>query len=68
MTGPRVFTMGDNDTRSIGERGLVQWTPGVWWVVEVTGQDGSFTPLYRGQGSTSVARKADAANHMQGAA
>ncbi len=26
-------------------RGIIEWTPGQWWVVEVTGPDGSLTPV-----------------------
>jgi hypothetical protein len=29
---------------------IVEWTPGKWWVVKVTGQDGSMTPLHEGIG------------------
>ena len=24
---------------------VVEWTPGVWWLVRVTGRDGSYTPI-----------------------
>ena len=29
-----------------GERRVIEWVPGKWWVVEETGKDGSYTPLY----------------------
>ena len=24
---------------------VIEWTPGKWWLVEVTGVDGSYTPI-----------------------
>jgi hypothetical protein len=47
-------------------RRVIEWTPGQWWAVEVTGADGSYTPLYQGKGGTSSARKADAARWLCG--
>jgi hypothetical protein len=55
------------------EKKVIEWPSagnGKWWVVAVTGWDGSYTPLYEAQGADSTARKADAetwlaANHPQ---
>lgn len=32
---------------------------GNWWVVAVTGKDGSWTPMYEGKGASSHQRKGD---------
>lgn len=29
-----------------GDRKVIEWVPGKFWVVEETGKDGSYTPLY----------------------
>ena len=53
----RTFRCGVIEQRSAGEVGIVEWTPGRWWAVEVTGPDGSFTPLYEGVGADAAARR-----------
>lgn len=45
---------------SAAPRKVIEWVPGSWWVVAVTGKDGSYTPLYEGQGNTSRERQQDA--------
>lgn len=49
-----------------GERKALEWTPGHWWAVEVTGKDDSVTPLYKGQGPHAAAKKADAEAYARG--
>ncbi len=29
----------------LGEIKVIEWTPGKWWVVQITNKDGSYTPL-----------------------
>jgi hypothetical protein len=48
------------------ERRVIEWTPGQWWVVEVSGRDGSYTPLYQGKGGVGPARKAGAQRWLCG--
>jgi hypothetical protein len=50
-----LFTLSDKD-RSKGDVGVIEWTPGKWWVVQVTGPDGSFTPLYEGKNRDDAER------------
>lgn len=37
---------------------IIEWTPGHWWIVEVTGPDGSYTPI---EGSFRTRAAAEAA-------
>lgn len=39
---------------------LLEWTPGKWWIARQTGEDGSYTPLYEGQGHKQRERQEDA--------
>jgi hypothetical protein len=55
MTTVEVFQLSDH-YRVIGDRGIVEWTPGHWWAVEVTDPDRSFTPLYQGKGKGYLCR------------
>ncbi len=38
---------------------VIEWVPGRWWLVAVTGADGSYTPLHEGKGTTPDECKAD---------
>lgn len=40
------------------ETKVIEWTPGEWWVVRITGKDGSYTPL---AGPFKSQKKADTA-------
>jgi hypothetical protein len=37
-------------------RKVIEWTPGRWWAVEVSGRDGSYTPLYEGKSKRDAER------------
>lgn len=49
----------------LGDRKVIEWMPGKWWVVEVTGEDGSYTPLHEGQGVTAIQCQADAQGWLE---